>query len=94
MRNGGVSRVGNSMRANSGIHFDTGSSSDSLPSSRSFRIASAVKLLVIDAMRNAVSMRDLVACDARSRTPLDRHVRQAAVDHDAPHHAGDLLRSA
>ena len=56
------------MRANSGIHFATGSSSDSFPSSRSFRIASAVKLLVIDAMRNAVPT-VTGAFDVLSRTP-------------------------
>lgn len=40
-----MSRVGCSMRANSGIHLAMGSSS------RSFKTASAVKLLVIEAMR-------------------------------------------
>ena len=66
----GVSRVGRSIRANSGIHRDTGSSSDSRPSSRSFSTARAVKLLVIDAMRNAVSG-VIGACEVRSRTPND-----------------------
>ena len=73
---GGVSRVGRSIRANSGIHRDTGSSSDSRPSSRSFSTASAVKLLVIDAMRNAVSG-VTGACEARSRTPNDPTMRHA-----------------
>ncbi len=67
---GGVSRVGRSIVANCGIHRDTGSSSDSRPSSRSSSTASAVKLLVIDAMRNAVSG-VTGACEARSRTPND-----------------------
>ena len=53
-----------------GIHRETGSSSDSRPASRSCSTARAVKLLVIDAIRNAVS--DVTgACDARSRTPKD-----------------------
>ena len=68
MVRGGVSLVGSSIRANCGIHRDTGSSSDSRPSSRSFSTASAVKLLVIEAMRNAVSG-VTGACEARSRTP-------------------------
>ncbi len=67
-RSGALSRVGSSMRANCGIHLDTGSSSDSLPSSRSFSTASAVKLLVIEAMRNAVE-EWTGSCDERSRTP-------------------------
>ena len=76
-RNGGVSRVGSSMRANSGSHFATGSSSDSLPSSRSFRIASAVKLLVIDAIRNTVAAVIREPFDVRSRTPKCRRAPAA-----------------
>ena len=64
--------VGISIRANSGIHFATGSSSDSLPSSRSLRIASAVKLFVIDAIRKAVSavMRSPTVCTCASRPSM------------------------
>ena len=40
---------------NSGTYFSAGSSSDSLPASRSERMATAVKLLVIEAMRKTVS---------------------------------------
>ncbi len=58
------------MRANSGSHFETGSSSDSLPSSRSFRIARAVKLFVMEAMRNAVPA-VMGASEERSRMPTD-----------------------
>jgi len=91
MRNGGVSRVGSSMRANSGSHFATGSSSDSFPSSRSFRIARAVKLLVIDAIRNTV---DAVICEllVRSRTPADsRCARRPSIT--TPHTIPGIFRS-
>ena len=84
-----MSRVGSSMRANSGIHFDTGSSSDSLPSSRSLRIARTVKLFVIEAMRNSVP-----AVDGRVRGAIPDacrfDMREPAVDDDAPHHAWNL----
>ena len=40
--------------SSSGTHRSAGSSSDSLPSSRSLRIAIDVKLFVIEAMRNTV----------------------------------------
>ena len=51
----GESVVGYFSAASSGMYFSTGSSSDNLPPSRSLRMHSAVKLLVIDAMRNTVS---------------------------------------
>ncbi len=50
----GASLVGSLTPANSGMCLVTASSSDSLPSSRSARIARAVKLLVIDAIRKIV----------------------------------------
>jgi len=49
------SLVGYRRAFSSGTYFSAGSSSDSLPSSRSARIDIAVKLFVIDAMRNTVS---------------------------------------
>ncbi|HET9425335.1 MAG TPA: serine hydrolase domain-containing protein, partial [Gemmatimonadaceae bacterium] len=65
----GESVVGYVSPASSGTYRSAGSSSDSCPSSRSLRIAIAVKLLVIDAMRNTelVSTGDRVA---RSRNPV------------------------
>ncbi len=50
----GESDVGYLRRRSSGTYFSAGSSSESLPASRSWRIESAVKLLVIDAMRKTV----------------------------------------
>ena len=64
----GESLVGYTSPFSSGTYRSAGSSSDSLPSSRSFRIDIAVKLLVIDAMRNTVSA-STGAFAARSRTP-------------------------
>src|SRR5712671_606073 len=66
----GESRVGYRSRASSGRCFSAGSSSDSLPASRRRSTAVAVKLLVSDAMRKAVSR--LAGCAwARSRAPHD-----------------------
>ena len=49
-------RAGSTLaRRSSGIHFVIGSSRVSLPASRSWRIACAVNVLEIDAMRYAVS---------------------------------------
>src|SRR5262245_33507419 len=65
----GASVVGYLRAAISGTYFSAGSSSASLPSSRSLRIDIAVKLFVIDAMRNTVSA-STGACAARSRNPV------------------------
>ena len=51
----GESAVGYFRFASSGMYFAAGSSSCSLPASRSLRIDIAVKPFVIDAMRNLVS---------------------------------------
>src|SRR5215471_12969914 len=50
------------------MYFCAGSSSDSLPSSRSWSSAIAVKLLVSDARRKTVSM-STGCLESRSRTP-------------------------
>src|SRR5260221_200940 len=51
----GASLVGYRSPASSGTYFAAGSSSDSFPSSRRLRMAMAVKLFVMEAMRNTVS---------------------------------------
>ena len=51
----GESLVGYLRAFISGTYFSAGSSSASFPSSRSFKMAIAVKLFVIEAMRNTVS---------------------------------------
>ena len=63
----GESFVAFGIPASSGTHFATASSRESLPSSRSLRIASAVKLFVMDAIRKTVSAS--TAPPAVSRTP-------------------------
>src|SRR6478672_6469047 len=82
----GESLVGYVRPASSGTQFSARSSSESFPSSRSLRIASAVKLLVIDAMRNTVplSTGDVAVAG-------DADVRESPVDDDAPHRAGYVL---
>ena len=79
----GASVVGYFSPAISGTYFSAGSSSDSFPSSRSFRIEIAVKLLVIEAMRNTLS-----AVDRRLRRHVAEAghagVRQLPVDDHAP----------
>src|SRR6185437_12832221 len=51
----GESALGSARPASSGTYSRTGSSSRSAPASRSARIVDAVKLLVIEAMRNTVA---------------------------------------
>ena len=60
-----------------------------MPSSRSFRIAIAVKLFVIEAMRNTVSA-STGAFDADVAEARRARVRELAVDDDAPRGAGDV----
>ena len=64
----GASLVGYVRPVSSGTYRSAGSSSESFPSSRSLRMAIAVKLLVIEAMRNTVSA--VTGClVVRSREP-------------------------
>ena len=76
--------------ASSGTHVVTGSSSRRRPSSRSRRTAAAVKLLVIEAIREAaVTVGWRVGPDAeRAVAP---RVRQAAVDDDPVGEARDEI---
>jgi hypothetical protein len=64
----GESVVGYARFFSSGTYRSARSSSDSLPSSRSFRIAIAVKLFVIEAIRNTES-RVTGAFEGNSRNP-------------------------
>src|SRR4051794_41162381 len=64
----GESLVGYARCVSSGTYRSAGSSSESFPSSRSLRIATAVKLFVIEAIRNTVS-RSTGALAATSRRP-------------------------
>ena len=81
----GESLVGYFRPLSSGTYFSAGSSSESLPSSRSRMIAIAVKLLVIEAMRNTdlESTGALAATSRRPVTPMcatrsSRTIAQAA----------------
>ena len=69
-----------------GTYFSAGSSSESLPSSRSLRIAIAVKLLVIDAMRNTVlvSTGVFVAMSRKPVTPMCATLPSMTIAHTAP----------
>ena len=65
---GAESRVGYRRAASSGNVRVIGSSSDSLPASRSFRMARPVNVFVIDPMRNTVSA-STGRLSSRSATP-------------------------
>jgi hypothetical protein len=65
----GESVVGYVIPLSSGTYRSAGSSSDSLPASRSFRIDIAVKLFVIEAIRKTVS-RSTGLFEVRSRNPV------------------------
>ena len=85
----GESFVAFGIPASSGTHFDTASSRESFPSSRSLRIARAVKLFVMDAIRKTVSAS--TEPPPASRVPNPFGEDELAVHDDAERRARDLL---
>ena len=82
----GESVVGYFSDASSGTYFSTGSSSESLPSSRSSRTDIAVKLLVIEAIRKTVSAfgADFVSRSRYPAAPACTNLPSMTMPHAAP----------
>ena len=86
----GESLVGYASAFSSGTYFSAGSSSESFPSSRSRMMAIAVKLLVMDAMRNT-EVESTGFFVAMSRRPSHAHVHDPVVQDDCPRGAWNVL---